>query len=1228
MQSYSPRPLRVFYAAGPGDIVNSLRSWSAGGEDPRQLAKTYSSEFYEAAHAEEWYALAISSHQRADRYRHGRIQTTNLPRTQRARQGLAYHWEQGVYGLRLCWRALRFRAQVAIIADGTAWMPIFFLLSLLGCRVILSLHCTQHTRAQNQEGKKSLTAALDRFFFRCGVRGVLAVSKSVATEFQNIVGVRYVPVKRFFPQYPGFVAELPNPPSPQGPILYVGRIEANKGVFDLLQAYRQLRPEQELVYCGEGHALEALRAAVVKHGLSARVRLPGNLKAQELVDLYAQAACVVVPTRSDFAEGFNKVIAEALLFGKPVIATNVCPAAREFSANVRLIEPDSPDALCAALTNTLRHGQAEFDFADLSALADAKHGWSAQLRELIGKREATMRLGYLVPEFPSQTHAFFWREVRALEAEGVDVRLFSTRRPARHRCRHAFAAEARTRTTYLFPPRLSAIWALWKTPVAARAAAWSYLQSLPAKNWQERLKHAGLLFSAAQWAAAIDRQPLDHVHVHSCADAAHLAALLKRLRHISYSLSLHGDPEIYGRAQRQKMALATRVFPVTDALRQRLIHSHLVASSQVEVVRMGVDVEHFRPSGDGATAGVFQIITVARLNRMKGHRFALSALAQLQQAGHQFHYHLVGDGEERTALELLVAELNLDERVTFHGTCSEAEVRDLLGRVDAFVLPSFGKGEAAPVGVMEAMACGLPVVSSRVGGTAELLEDNVNGLLVPPQDVGALVHALERLLTEEGIAQKIGRAAREHAVAAFDFRLAAKAFLRGLQTETVPSPVRAPQRPRILAVVEQCNPQWPSVPLLTSQWVRHLAPHADITLLTHARNRLALKAADLPVEVVALEESPFIRWLYQAIQRILPGKGQNWPLLHSLTYPVYAAFDRQVRAWYDQATHEGRRWDLIWGFSPVLPRYPYSLARHKERPPFVLGPVNGGVPFPPAFQQTAKQEFARFNFLRNLGQWLPGYRATYRASDLVLVGSRHTEAFLRDTLDVPPSRLRYCPENGVTADFFAHPVPRRVAQEPLRLLFAGRLTAYKGCDMVLEALAGLPEAMRASIQLTVAGEGPQCDELKALVAENNLRDQVDFRGFVAPEAMPKLYAEAHAFCFPSVREFGGAVVMEAMAAGLPCLIVDHGGIGEYVTPETGAKVAPTSREAVVTFLRQQIATLATDEALRLRQGTQARAHAQSFAWEKKAEGIAVQMLELVQTSGHVNKSTTTVSQPA
>src|SRR5262245_23498073 len=130
----------------------------------------------------------------------------------------------------------------------------------------------------------------------------------------------------------------------------------------------------------------------------------------------------------------------------------------------------------------------------------------------------SLRLGYLVPEFPSQTHVFFWREIRALRRLGEEVFLLSTRQPSTITCRHEFASEAVAQTHYLFPPAVSSLaaWAMDGGPGLSQALA--YLRGLQAPNLINRARHYGLVTAAIdliQWARC---KRIDHIHGHSCAD--------------------------------------------------------------------------------------------------------------------------------------------------------------------------------------------------------------------------------------------------------------------------------------------------------------------------------------------------------------------------------------------------------------------------------------------------------------------------------------------------------------------------------------------------------------------------------------------------------------------------------------------------------------------------------------------------------------------------------------
>src|SRR5271156_2025712 len=140
-----------------------------------------------------------------------------------------------------------------------------------------------------------------------------------------------------------------------------------------------------------------------------------------------------------------------------------------------------------------------------------------------------MRIGYLVPEFPSQTHIFFWREIEALRRLGTEVFLVSTRKPLSSNCRHEFARSAVSETHYIFPPSFSSLasWAVSGCPGLWGAV--SYFNGLEHAGFKARTRHYGLLPSAVDLTHWAQKMRIEHIHGQSCATAAHVLALVRRM---------------------------------------------------------------------------------------------------------------------------------------------------------------------------------------------------------------------------------------------------------------------------------------------------------------------------------------------------------------------------------------------------------------------------------------------------------------------------------------------------------------------------------------------------------------------------------------------------------------------------------------------------------------------------------------------------------------------------
>jgi glycosyltransferase involved in cell wall biosynthesis len=397
-----------------------------------------------------------------------------------------------------------------------------------------------------------------------------------------------------------------------------------------------------------------------------------------------------------------------------------------------------------------------------------------------------MRIGYLVPEFPSQTHIFFWREICALRELGADLTLFSTRRP-KQQMRHSFKEAAQQETIYLFPPQfLSAFWVLMARPRWLIAMI-GYILHLKETSLTQKVRLCGLMLVAAELHANVTKLRISHVHAHSCADSAHLLALAALSGAFTHSLTLHGDLPVYGTDHAAKFARTAFVSVVTHALQQQVMKVCDVARERLPVIRMGVNTEQFFPVAREVVENELRLITVARLAPAKGHSVALQAIKKLkeQMPSLKVNYTIVGEGEIREQIAHDITTLGLQQQAQLVGTAGEDEVARYLQAADVFILPSVGLGEAAPVSVMEAMASGLAVISSIIGGTPEMIEDGVDGFLFERGDVERLTEILMTLARDPELRKKIGAAARLKAESQFTAKGFAQQFYsRILQIKT------------------------------------------------------------------------------------------------------------------------------------------------------------------------------------------------------------------------------------------------------------------------------------------------------------------------------------------------------------------------------------------------------------------------------------------------------------
>jgi glycosyltransferase involved in cell wall biosynthesis len=405
----------------------------------------------------------------------------------------------------------------------------------------------------------------------------------------------------------------------------------------------------------------------------------------------------------------------------------------------------------------------------------------------------TLRIGYFIPEFPGQTHSFFWREMQALRALDVAPELVSTRLPDRKIIAQSWAAEAQKQTDYLCPPRgRAALGAAWEQLRAGPAGWWRCLRVLAKAEGSplRRLKLLPLMLMGAELSWLARRKGWPHVHVHSCGNAANVALFANLLSGLPYSLTLHGPLQDYGPNQKQKWKHSVFAVVITRRLLKE-VNEQLGGSlpAAVELAPMGVDLKQFQapvPYQPWDGRGPARLFACGRLNPCKGHDDLVRAVALIRDQGLDVRLHIAGEddtgGGFRQRLEQLKAELNLTDRVTLLGAVPEETVRSELEAAHVFALASLE--EPLGVVIMEAMAMGVPVVVTGAGGVPELVDDGVDGLLVPPRDPRQLADALVRVLRDPQLARRLAEAGRRKIETSFHSGVSAEVLRRGVQRAT------------------------------------------------------------------------------------------------------------------------------------------------------------------------------------------------------------------------------------------------------------------------------------------------------------------------------------------------------------------------------------------------------------------------------------------------------------
>lgn len=408
-------------------------------------------------------------------------------------------------------------------------------------------------------------------------------------------------------------------------------------------------------------------------------------------------------------------------------------------------------------------------------------------------------------------------------------------------------------------------------------------------------------------------------------------------------------------------------------------------------------------------------------------------------------------------------------------------------------------------------------------------------------------------------------------------------------------PVEQRAKPlRVLIVAENASQRNGGESILPIHWfLGLLRANVDVRLLVHARNRSEV--------VELLGENAFrVHWVPDSLfQKIIWNLGN--PLPHNVKSFTTGWFVHLITQFNQRSIArrliEQHQIDVVHEPTPVSPRLPsmmYGLGA-----PVVIGPLNGNMTYPPGsgspliLEKLFMPVARRFTSLAN---WLiPG---KLQAELLLVANERTRQGLPRNCC----GRVEVLVENGVDTDLWRRhkDVPTR-SGDPLRLGFSGRLVDWKGMDVVLDVLAEMRK-QTPEVELWVIGDGPERTRLGRQVVDLGLSSAVTFHGWVDQQECARLLSQCDLFVYPSLMDCGGAVVLEAMSLGLPVVVLNWGGPGDYVQPAFGVAVDPAPRPQIVAELVKAIQALTPEQRRKMGAAAQQEIN-DHYTWPAKVQQV-------------------------
>jgi glycosyltransferase involved in cell wall biosynthesis len=382
--------------------------------------------------------------------------------------------------------------------------------------------------------------------------------------------------------------------------------------------------------------------------------------------------------------------------------------------------------------------------------------------------------------------AWVGNELRVIAREGIPFVLHALNRPKATYFKSADVDAMNAGTRFLYPlPRLGSVRAGLLAPLRYRQRFFGALwNALTGERESLRVRAAGIwhLYTACSWAESLQNERVSHIHsqwIHSGGTVAMYGAWLLGK---SFSFTGHAADLFRERAAlRDKIQRADFVICISSFHRDFFLKNG-ARPEQLHIAFCGIDPSVFKPRPPRTPDGVFRIRSSGRLVEKKGFTYLLQACRLLGERGLDYECTIAGSGPLEASLRQEIKDLGLESRVTLTGTALKQEdIPDFMYGGDAYCLPCVWAADddvdGLPQMLMEAMACGLPAVSTRLVGIPDLVVHERTGLLVEPREAGPLADALERLYRDRELSRRLADEGRKHVLEHFDLKTCLSALI-------------------------------------------------------------------------------------------------------------------------------------------------------------------------------------------------------------------------------------------------------------------------------------------------------------------------------------------------------------------------------------------------------------------------------------------------------------------